>query len=80
MVELLHDKMYKRISKGIKASDVMSILGLGGGKKKIFKEIHEKFGGSVRIFITEGAPQDPIVAKGLRDLGFNFIQGYGLTG
>lgn len=92
-VPLLYDKMFKKISKGIiedkvkskivppllKISDALQTIGWKAAKKKIFKELHEKFGGSVRIFIAGGAAPDPMVAKGLREFGFAFIQGYGLT-
>ncbi len=92
-VPLLFDKMFKRINKSInedkvkskvvppllKATNVIEKVGWKGLKKKVFKELHEKFGGSVRIFIAGGAAPDPKVAKGLREFGFNFIQGYGLT-
>jgi len=92
-VPLLFDKMFKRISKTIKDDKVKSKIvpplvkatgflqkfGMKDVKKKVFKEMHEKFGGQVRIFIAGGAAPDPEVAKGLRDFGFTFIQGYGLT-
>lgn len=92
-VPLLYDKMFKRISKAIKEDKVKSVVvpalvkitdlagkfGANDLKKKIFKEIHNKFGGHIRIFIAGGAAPDPLVAKGLREFGFNFIQGYGLT-
>jgi long-chain acyl-CoA synthetase len=92
-VPLLYDKMFKRIMKGIKDDKVKSVIvpplmkftnlfttmGLKDVKKKVFHELHEKFGGSVRLFIAGGAAPDPLVAKGLREFGFNFIQGYGLT-
>ncbi len=92
-VPLLFDKMFKRISKTIKEdkvkskvvpplikiTNIVSAVGWNGLKKKIFKELHEKFGGSIRIFIAGGAAPDPKVAKGLREFGFNFVQGYGLT-
>ena len=92
-VPLLYDKMFKRISKAIeddkvkskivpplvKITNVFSKFGLTDIKKKIFKEMHEKFGGHVRIFIAGGAAPDPLVAKGLREFGFTFLQGYGLT-
>ncbi len=92
-VPLLYDKMFKRIHKGIqekkavakvlnpliKLTDVMQTVGWKNAKKSIFKDLHHKFGGSIRFFIAGGAAPDPLVAKGLRDLGFNFIQGYGLT-
>lgn len=92
-VPLLYDKMFKRVSKAItedkvkskivppllKITNIAQKFGLGGLKKKIFKEMHNRFGGHVRIFIAGGAAPDPLVAKGLREFGFNFIQGYGLT-
>ncbi|MBM4170363.1 MAG: AMP-binding protein [Ignavibacteria bacterium] len=92
-VPLLYDKMFKRITKGIrddkvkskivpplvKVTNLFNSVGLKNIKKKIFAELHEKFGGNVRIFIAGGAAPDPLVAKGLREFGFNFIQGYGLT-
>lgn len=92
-VPLLYDKMFKRIYKTIsedkvksvivpklvKVTNVLERVGWKESKKKIFKELHARFGGSVRLFIAGGAAPDPKVAKGLQDLGFNFIQGYGLT-
>jgi long-chain acyl-CoA synthetase len=92
-VPLLYDKMFKRISKTITEDKVKSVivpalrkitnvtekLGLSGVKKKVFKELHKKFGGHVRLFIAGGAAPDPMVAEGLRELGFGFVQGYGLT-
>lgn len=92
-VPLLYDKMFKRIHKSIQDDKVKSKIvppmvavtglfekiGLKGVKKKIFKELHERFGGHIRVFIAGGAAPDPKVAKGLRELGFAFIQGYGLT-
>ena len=92
-VPLLFDKMFKRIYKAIHEkkftsmiigplitmSDFVERVGWRNFKKVIFKEIHERFGGSIRCFIAGGAAQDPMVAKGLREFGFNFVQGYGLT-
>jgi long-chain acyl-CoA synthetase len=92
-VPLLYDKMFKRIIKQIKEdklksfivpplvkfTNLFSMVGLKDLKKRIFHELHAKFGGSVRIFVAGGAAPDPLVAKGLREFGFTFIQGYGLT-
>jgi long-chain acyl-CoA synthetase len=92
-VPLLFDKMFKRVIKAIKEDKVKSVIvpplvkitnlfsmiGLKEVKRKLFAEIHHKFGGSVRLFVAGGAAPDPLVAKGLREFGFNFIQGYGLT-
>jgi len=92
-VPLLYDKMFKRVYKGIqekkltslivgpliKAGAVAEAIGWKSFRRTVFKEIHERFGGSVRLFIAGGAAQDPMVAKGLREFGFCFVQGYGLT-
>jgi long-chain acyl-CoA synthetase len=92
-VPLLYDKLFKRVMKNIqddkikskvvppliKISSFAEKIGWRGLPKKIFKELHEKFGGSIRLFIVGGAAPDPKVAKGLREFGFNFVQGYGLT-
>lgn len=92
-VPLLFDKMFKKIYKGIqekkisaalvnpliKVSDLLTKLGWKNSKHRIFSELHEKFGGSIRIFIAGGAAADPLVAKGLREFGFTFLQGYGMT-
>lgn len=92
-VPLLYDKMFKRIYKSIqekkltallipsliKAGEVAEKFGWKGFRKQVFREIHDRFGGSIRCFISGGAAQDPVVAKGLRDFGFSVVQGYGLT-
>lgn len=92
-VPLLYDKMFKRIYQGIKekkliakifpalvkATNVADRFGWKSAKKLVFGEIHERFGGHIRLFIAGGAAPDPTVAKGLRELGFTFLQGYGLT-
>jgi len=92
-VPLLFEKMFRAIYKAIEKDKVTSAIvkplilltdftskvGLKNSKKKIFHELHQKFGGSVRLFIAGGAAPDPKVSKGLRAFGFNFIQGYGLT-
>jgi len=92
-VPLLYDKMFKRIQKSIEEnktasrligplktfSSIAEQLGWKNVRKTLFKEVHHKFGGHIRCFIAGGAAPDPAVAKGLRELGFSFIQGYGLT-
>ncbi|MCX7983697.1 MAG: AMP-binding protein [Bacteroidetes bacterium] len=92
-VPLLYDKMFKRIYQSIrekkivatlipaiiKATNIANWFGWKSAKKLVFSEIHKRFGGHIRLFIAGGAAPDPAVAKGLRELGFTFIQGYGLT-
>jgi long-chain acyl-CoA synthetase len=92
-VPLMYDKMFRKIYKSIsedkiKSKVVPSLLkitnltekfGWKTSKKIVFKELHNQFGGAIRLFIAGAAAPDPKVAKGLREFGFNFVQGYGLT-
>jgi long-chain acyl-CoA synthetase len=92
-VPLLYDKMFRRITKTIQekrltatiigpliaATDLLEKVGWSRSKRQVFHEIHDRFGGSIRLFIAGGAAQDPMVSKGLRAFGFGFLQGYGLT-
>jgi long-chain acyl-CoA synthetase len=92
-VPLMYDKMYRRILVAIDEKKLtkalvpslktlagwLEALGAEGARKKIFSEIHEKFGGAIRLFIAGGAAPDPQVMKGMRSFGFKIIQGYGLT-
>jgi len=92
-VPLLYDKMYKRIMAAIEEKRVASLLikpmsgvatlaealGAGGIRKKFFHAVHDKFGGALRILIVGAASPSPEVGRGMRALGFTFIQGYGLT-
>jgi long-chain acyl-CoA synthetase len=48
-------------------------------RRLLFAKVHKKFGGCLRILISGGAAIDPAVAKGFRELGIEFLQGYGLT-
>jgi long-chain acyl-CoA synthetase len=92
-VPLLYDKMYKRIVAAIEEKRLASLLvkpmsgvaslaealGARGVRKRLFHAIHEKFGGALRILIVGAASPSPEVGRGMRSLGFTFIQGYGLT-
>ncbi len=90
-VPLLFNSIYEKICQGI-AERGESKFRLGKGlanlservlrinmRKAIFRAVHKRFGGHLRILISGGAAADPAVARGFRELGITFIQGYGLT-
>ena len=47
--------------------------------RKFFGQVHESFGGRLRIAISAGSRFDEAVAADFHKLGFTIIQGYGLT-
>ena len=66
------------VQKGIKISQTLLKVGLDV-RKKVFHEIHDTLGGKLRLMVAGGAAFDPETEKGFNDLGFNVVQGYGLT-
>ena len=48
-------------------------------KKLMFRQIHKKFGGHFKGFISGGAPLDINVGKFFQNLGMNVFEGYGLS-
>ncbi|MCI8655413.1 MAG: AMP-binding protein [Clostridia bacterium] len=66
------------VKKGIKITQILLKLGIDI-RKKIFAEIHENLGGKIRLMVAGGAALDPATEKGFNELGFNVVQGYGLT-
>ena len=90
-VPLLFESMYKKVMQsiekkgktktvkiGIKISNILRKFGIDK-RRQIFKEIHENLGGKVRLFVSGAAAFDPVLEKGLNDLGIDTYQGYGLT-
>jgi long-chain acyl-CoA synthetase len=93
-VPLLFEKFYNAMKRGIAAAPAVrrilfrllytaSRFGWGPGKnpgRSLFRSLREKAGmGSLRTFISGGAPLPPIVAEWFNYLGFEFLEGYGLT-
>ncbi len=90
-VPQLFEAMYRKIQSGIRekgelkvrlAKGIATLLERFFGlniRRALFKSLHDRFGGALRLFISGGAAADPAIAKGFRDLGIDFIQGYGMT-
>jgi long-chain acyl-CoA synthetase len=68
----------KKLRIGIKISNFLRKFGVDI-TRKLFAPVYNNLGNSVRLFISGAAPIDANVAKGFRDLGLIFVQGYGLT-
>lgn len=91
VVPLFLEEFYNKICRKIRVdgldqkferSIVMSNRLLDAGidiRRVVFKRVHEYFGGELSLFICGGAPVDAKYVKGLTELGFDIIVGYGLT-
>ena len=87
-VPAIYEAMYKNIIKTLeKAGKLEAVKKLMEAnrnktmaeKKEIFKDIHNIFGGCIKLFISGAAALDTEVEYAFRDWGINLCQGYGLT-
>ena len=87
-VPAIYEAMYKNITKNLeKAEKLEAVKKLMEAnrdktmaeKKEIFKDIHNIFGGCIKLFISGAAALDKEVELAFRDWGINLCQGYGLT-
>ena len=83
-------RLYSAIRKGIKDKieksklakmlfSLASSVNSYGFSKFIFKTVHKKFGGNVQFMISGGAALDPAVARDYQILGFEVLEGFGMT-
>ncbi len=73
-------KMVQRLFAAMLATNgtLRNTLGVNLGRK-FFGQVHESFGGRLRVAISAGSRFDEDVAKDFHKLGFTILQGYGLT-
>jgi long-chain acyl-CoA synthetase len=87
LFENMYNKIWESIRKENKEKAVKIILGISQFllnlgidiRPKVFKKIHDNFGGRLRIGISGAAALDKETARGFRKFGIHLIQGYGLT-
>lgn len=68
----------EKLQKGLKISNFLLRFGIDL-RRKLFKDIHEAFGGRLAQFFIGGAPLNPETAKTLHALGIRVNIGYGIT-
>jgi len=83
-------RLYAAIRKGIMdkvnkssvARFLFSVASRVNSKKfsrKIFNTVHQKLGGSVEVLVSGGAALDPEVGRDFQVLGFEVLEGFGMT-
>lgn len=87
-VPAIYENMYKNIIKKLEKDGKLQTVRLleekykdstMEEKKEVFKEIHQIFGGNIKLFISGAAALDKNVEETFRKWGINLCQGYGLT-
>ena len=85
-VPRLYDALAKGIINKINASFVtktiyklVSLIGSDTLAKKVFKSVHDKFGGNIEFFISGGAALPLETGEVFKNLGFYVLEGYGMS-
>ncbi len=82
--ELMYKNIWKMIEKKGKVEETKQVMQEYKDKsmqekKEVFKEIHDMYGGCIKLFITGAAALDKEVIETFRNWGLNLCQAYGLT-
>ncbi|MGL5931533.1 MAG: AMP-binding protein [Cetobacterium sp.] len=85
-VPRLWEVLHKKIMEKINSNKVIKTLFKAAEKvdskdfsKKLFKKVHEGFGGNIRFFVSGGSKLNPEVSRDFKTLGIDVCEGYGLT-
>lgn len=78
-VPLLLEKMLGRVMDGINQKKVAKLMYNYGLSKVVGKKVKEGLGGKLRLVVSGGAPISPSTLEGWSKLGFNIVEGYGIT-
>lgn len=85
-VPRLWQTLYTGIKKKIDASPVGRMLfslcrrvGSPAFSRVVFRSVHQKLGGHIAYFVSGGASLDREIGEGLRTLGIDVLEGYGMT-
>ncbi len=76
--ELVKQGKMKTVNQAKKVSNFLLKFGIDV-RRKLFKQIIDNLGGSMRMIISGAASLDKEVARSFNELGIKVIQGYGLT-
>ena len=82
--ESMHKTIIKNLEKEGKLEAVRKLMEANKDKtmtekKEIFKDIHNVFGGQIKLFVSGAAALEKEVEEDFRAWGINLCQGYGLT-
>jgi len=90
MLELFYESIMRKVSeKGFLVLFIFSILKFISAtagpvlgrqfRKKLFNSVHQGFGGNLSLFVSGGSSLKARYFNGFRLLGFDIVEGYGLT-
>lgn len=68
----------EKLEKGIKLSNFLRKFGIDI-THKLFADVYAPFGGNLNMIVCGGSMLNPVIIKGMNDLGIRIHNGYGIT-
>lgn len=68
----------KTFERGVRISRMLRKVGIDV-RRRLFREILDELGGSLRMVVSGAAALDGVITRGYEDLGIYVVQGYGMT-
>ncbi len=82
LYESVRRRIVRTLKKNIATRAVFGLARVVGNRtisKKVFQKIHNRFGGSLKYLVSGGASLDAGIYRDFNALGFEVLEGYGLT-
>jgi long-chain acyl-CoA synthetase len=82
LYQLIYKGLKEKISHSMVARAMMQLAGAVDSlafSRKLFGSVHKKFGGHLKYLVCGGAPVDREVVRLFKTLGFEILEGYGMT-
>lgn len=82
LYQLIYKGLKEKINQSLVARALVQLAGAVDSlafSRKIFGSVHKKFGGHLKYLVCGGAPVDPDVVRLFKILGFEILEGYGMT-
>ena len=68
----------KKLRKGVLITNFLRLFGVDK-THELFKDVYAPFGGKLKMIVCGGSMLNPVVIKGMSDLGIRIENGYGIT-
>jgi long-chain acyl-CoA synthetase len=82
LYQLIYKGLREKINQSLVARTLVKLAGAIDSlafSRKVFGSVHQKFGGHLKYLVCGGAPVDREVVRLFKTLGFEILEGYGMT-
>lgn len=82
LYDLIRKGIMDKVNKSLIARILYKISDMGNSlafSRIVFSSVQKKFGGNLKFLVSGGSALDPVTGKDMNVLGFEILEGYGMT-